>query len=258
MVEKPVEVTTERVDEIIRACQENGVQLGAIFPRRFMDTSRVLKDAIDRDRFGVLSLADVYIKWYRSQEYYDSGGWRGTWKLDGGGALMNQGIHGIDLVQWLLGGIDRVTGMIATRSHERIEVEDVATASVRYKNGCLGVIEGTTGAWPGSLIRLEISGSKGHVVMEDETLVEWTFQDELPEDDEIRARFGPREGVSQGGAADPKAISSEGHRRQFEDFLKAIREGNKPFCDGVEGRNAVSVITSIYRSSREGRAVDVS
>jgi UDP-N-acetyl-2-amino-2-deoxyglucuronate dehydrogenase len=255
MVEKPVEVTPERVDAIIAACRESGVTLGAIFPRRFLETSRLLKSAIDEGRFGTLVLADVYIKWFRTQEYYDRGGWRGTWKLDGGGALMNQGIHGIDLVQWLMGGVESVCGFAATRAHQRIEVEDVAVASVRFRNGALGVIEGTTGAWPGMKIRLEICGSTGHAVMEDEVLLEWAFAEERPADADIRLRFGPRAGLSGGGAADPKAISCEGHRLQFEDFLAAIREGRAPFCDGLEGRAAVAIICGIYRSARDGRSV---
>ena len=257
MVEKPVEVTTERIDQIIAACQKSGVTLGAIFPRRFYATSRLLKSTIESGRFGVLSLADVTIKWYRSQEYYDKGGWRGTWKLDGGGALMNQGIHGIDLVQWLMGGIESVTAVTATLAHERIEVEDTAVAAVRYKNGALGVIEGTTAAWPGSKIRIEICGSQGNVIMEDETILSWTFEDEIADDARIREEFGPREGLSGGGAADPKAISSEDHRRQFEDFAKALIAGTQPFCNGQEGRAPVAVITSIYRSAKEGRSVQV-
>ena len=257
MVEKPVEITPERVDQIVGACQETGVMLGAIFPRRFMDSTQVLKKAIDAGRFGTLCLADVYIKWHRSQEYYDSGGWRGTWRLDGGGALMNQGIHGIDLIQWLMGGVESVTGMVATRGHERIEVEDVATASVRYRGGCLGVIEGTTSAWPGSKLRIEISGTAGQVIMEDEVFLSWAFAEETDEDKKIRKEYGPREGLTGGGAADPKAIDSEGHRRQFEDFADAIHDGRAPRCDGVEGRAAVAIITSIYRSAREGRTVRI-
>lgn len=257
MVEKPVEITPDRVDAIISACRESGVTLGAIFPRRFLDTSHVVKQAIDAGRFGVISLADVAIKWFRTQEYYDSGGWRGTWKLDGGGALMNQGIHGIDLIQWLMGGVETVTGFTATRSHDRIEVEDVATAAVRFKNGSLGVIEGTTGAWPGSKLRIEICGSKGHVIMEDETLLVWKFAEEDAGDETIRSKFGPRGGLSGGGAADPKAIDFEGHRRQFEDFIGAIRAGRVPRCDGVEGRAAVAIITGIYQSAREGKIVRI-
>jgi predicted dehydrogenase len=257
MVEKPVEITPERVDQIIAACREAGVVLGAIFPRRFFDSSRVLKKAIDEGRFGKLVLGDVYIKWHRTQEYYDQGGWRGTWDLDGGGALMNQGIHGIDLIQWLMGGVESVSAFAATLAHERIEVEDVAVAAVRYKNGALGVIEGTTAAWPGTKVRIEISGDAGRAVMEDETLLAWEFAASRPEDEEVRQQYGPRQGLSGGGAGDPRAIDSEGHRRQFEDFVTAILERRPVFCDGVQGRDAVAVITSIYRSHREGRAVAV-
>lgn len=257
MVEKPIEITPERVDAIISACRATGVTLGAIFPRRFQEPSRVLKDAIERGRFGRIVLGDVYIKWFRSQEYYDKGGWRGTWKLDGGGALMNQGIHGIDLLQWLMGGITDVTAMTATLAHERIEVEDTAVAAVRFKNGALGAVEGTTGSWPGTKIRIEIGGMKGNVVMEDETILTWQFQDEEPSDAEIRKKFGPRENLSGGGAGDPRAISYEGHRLQFEDFVRAIRTKGKPYCGGEDARAAVAVITSIYRAAREGRAVRV-
>jgi len=257
MVEKPIEITPERVDAILRACRESGVTLGAIFPRRFQQPSRLLKDAIDRGRFGRIVLGDVTIKWYRTQEYYDKGGWRGTWKFDGGGALMNQGIHGIDLLQWLLGGIGEVTAFTATLAHERIEVEDTAVAGVRFANGALGAIEGTTGSWPGSKIRLEIGGTKGNVVMEDDTFVTWRFQDEGLADEDIRKKYGPQESKAGAGAADPRAISFEGHRVQFEDFVKAIRTKSRPFCNGEDARAAVAVITSIYRSAREGRPVRV-
>ena len=257
MVEKPIEVTLERVDAIIRACREAGVTLGAIFPRRFQESSRLVKDAIERGRFGRILLGDVYIKWYRSQEYYDKGGWRGTWKLDGGGALMNQGIHGIDLLQWLLGGIREVTAFTATLGHERIEVEDVAVAAVRFAGGALGAVEGTTGSWPGTKIRIEIGGMKGSVVLEDETILSWRFQDEGPADEEIRKKYGPREDVAGAGAGDPRAISFEGHRLQFEDFVRAIRTGGRPYCGGEDARAAVAVITSIYRAAREGRPVRV-
>jgi predicted dehydrogenase len=257
MVEKPLEVTVERVDAIINACREAGVTLGAIFPRRFQPSSRALKDAIDRGRFGRIGLADVYIKWYRSQEYYDQGGWRGTWKLDGGGALMNQGIHGIDLLQWLMGGIRDVAAFTATLAHERIEVEDAAVATVRFANGALGAIEGTTCSWPGTKIRIEIGGMKGSVVLEDETVLTWRFQDEGPADEEIRQKYGPGASTSGGGAGDPRAISFEGHRLQFEDFVRALLTGGRPYCSGEDARAAVAVITSIYRAAREGRPVRV-
>jgi UDP-N-acetyl-2-amino-2-deoxyglucuronate dehydrogenase len=257
MVEKPIEVTLERADRIISACRRNGVKLGAIFPRRFLDSSRVLKKAIDNGKFGTIVLADVYIKWYRTQEYYASGGWRGTMQYDGGGALMNQGIHGVDLLQWLMGGVQNVAAFTATRAHTTIEVEDVAVASLWFRSGALGVVEGTTGAWPGTKIRIEISGSEGSVVMEDESFPTWHFRNETPEDEEIRRKFGPATSLLSGGASDPRAISNEGHRRQFEDFVAAIREDRPPRIDGAEARSAVAIITSIYRSARERRVVTV-
>ncbi|MBI4605828.1 MAG: Gfo/Idh/MocA family oxidoreductase [Planctomycetes bacterium] len=257
MVEKPIETTVERADQIIDACRKAGVVLGAIFPRRFQEASRVLKDAVDRGRFGRIVLADVYIKWHRTQEYYALGGWRGTWALDGGGALMNQGIHGIDLLQWVLGGIAEVSAFAATLAHERIEVEDTAVASVRFSNGTLGVIEGTTGSWPGAKIRLEVGGSKGSAVLEDEVILSWQFAEPEPADEEVRAKHGPGTALSGGGAGDPKAIGFEGHRRQLEDFVRAIRTGGRPFCAGEDARAAVAIIAAIYRSAREGRAVRV-
>jgi len=257
VVEKPLEVTVERVDAVIDACRRAGVTLGAIFPRRFNDSSRVLKDAIDRGRFGKIALGDVYIKWYRTQEYYDRGGWRGTWKLDGGGALMNQGIHGIDLLQWLLGGIAEVSAFTATLAHERIEVEDTAVAAVRFRNGALGVIEGTTASYPGTKIRIEVGGDRGSAVLEDESILAWTFAEEEPGDAEIRTRLGPRSGLPGGGAGDPKAIDSEGHRRQLEDFVRALRGNGAPACTGEDARAAVAIITGIYRSARERRPVEV-
>jgi UDP-N-acetyl-2-amino-2-deoxyglucuronate dehydrogenase len=257
MVEKPIDVTLGRVEQIISACRRNGVKLGAIFPRRFLDSSGVLKKAIDSGRFGTIVLADVYIKWYRTQEYYASGTWRGTVQYDGGGALMNQGIHGVDLLQWLMGGVESVSAFAATRAHTGIEVEDVAVASLRFRSGALGVIEGTTGAWPGTKMRIEFSGSDGSVVMEDETFSTWQFRHETPEDEEIRRRFGPVDSPVSGGASDPRAISSEGHRRQFEDFVAAIREDRPPRIDGAEARSAVAVITAIYRSAREHRVINV-
>jgi UDP-N-acetyl-2-amino-2-deoxyglucuronate dehydrogenase len=257
MVEKPIEITLERTDAIIDACKRNGVKLGGIFPRRFLASSQLLKEAIAAQRFGAISLADVYIKWYRTQQYYAEGGWRGTQQYDGGGALMNQGIHGVDLLQWLMGGVETVTAFTATRAHTGIEVEDVAVASLRFRSGALGVIEASTGSWPGDRLRVEISGSDGSAVLEDSTIRTWMFRQTAPEDESVRARFAPREGLSSGGAIDPRAMDGEGHRQQFEDFVAAIREERAPRIDGAEARSAVAIVTAIYLSAREGRTVRV-
>src|SRR5580693_5858289 len=153
VVEKPLEITLPRCDAIISACDQAGVRLCTIFPSRFADANRTLKRAIDSGRFGRLTLGDTYVKWWRTQQYYDSGGWRGTWQLDGGGALMNQAIHNVDLLTWLMGDVVSVTALTATLAHERIEVEDTAVASLRFQNGALGVIEAATSAYFGVLKR---------------------------------------------------------------------------------------------------------
>ena len=217
IVEKPLEVTTARCDRILSAAAKNIVRVCTIFPSRFHASSQLIKRVIEQGRLGRIVLADAQIKWYRSQAYYDSGAWRGTWEYDGGGALMNQGIHAIDLLQWFMGDVTEVSGYTATLAHERIEVEDTAVATLKFANGALGVIEGTTGAYPGFLKRLEICGSKGSVVMEEESITHWQFAEELPEDQEIRDRL-LHNTQTGGGSADPRAISFEGHRLQFSAF----------------------------------------
>jgi len=255
IVEKPVEVTLERIDALIRACDENGVRLGAIFPSRFSDAARTLKAAVDAHRFGRITVADCYNKWWRSQEYYDSGGWRGTWELDGGGACMNQGIHAIDLIQWLMGPVDSVAGFTGCLAHERIEVEDTAVAALRYKNGALGVIECTTSVYPGSSRRIEIHGDKGTVIMEDESFVTWDFAEERVEDKDIRTKFAVGASPARAGAADPRNINHANHREQLQDFVRAINAQSEPALNGREGRKAVEIILAVYRSARTGQVL---
>ncbi|MCA8997829.1 MAG: Gfo/Idh/MocA family oxidoreductase [Planctomycetaceae bacterium] len=256
LVEKPLEITLERCDQIIDACARNNVTLGAILPSRFSEANIALKKAIDEGRFGTLTLGDTYVKWYRSQEYYDGGGWRGTWALDGGGCYMNQAIHNVDLLYWFMGDVSQVCGLTATLAHERIEVEDVGTAIVRFKNGALGTLEASTSAFPGLLKKTEIHGSHGSVIVEQDSILLWQFQDERPEDEEIRQKFG-KSSETSGGAADPKAISFVGHQRQFEDLISAIQEGRKPLIDGPEGRKSVELILAIYESSQTGKRVEL-
>src|SRR2546421_723178 len=173
VVEKPLEITVERCDRIIDACDKNRVKLCTIFPSRFTDANRALKDAVDAGRFGRLTLGETTCKWWRSQAYYDQGGWRGTWALDGGGALMNQAIHNVDLLLWMMGPATHVSGFTSTLAHERIEVEDTAVACIRFKNGALGVIEATTSVHPGYPKTLAIHGGKGTAVIEQGGLLRW-------------------------------------------------------------------------------------
>ncbi len=251
--EKPLEVTLERIDEMIRVCEENKVLLAGVFPRRFHKSTLEFKKAVDQGRFGKITLADAYIKWYRTQEYYDSGAWRGTWKLDGGGALMNQSIHTIDLLYHLAGEVDTVCALADLAMHERIEVEDNAAAVIRFKNGALGVIEGSTSCFSntGHPAEVHVCGSDGSVFMKDDAFTVWDFRESDPGDDGIRERFKAVEGVGA-GAADPKAISFVGHQLNFEDFIGALEQGRKPAVDGYEGRKAVEIILAVYASALAG------
>ena len=255
IVEKPLEVTTERCDAIIDACQKSGVTLSTIFPSRFHESSRQLKKAIEQGRFGKLTLGDAIVKWYRTQQYYDSGVWRGTWKLDGGGALMNQAIHSVDLLIWLMGDVSEVTALTGLVAHENIEVEDVAIAALRFKNGALGTLEATTAAFPGYLKRIETSGDKGSAVIEEEDIVKWDFAEAAPEDAAIREAMASRQTETGGGAADPAAIGHHAHAKQFKDVLDAIENGRRPLIDGYEGRKSVEVICAVYESARTGKVV---
>jgi len=254
IVEKPLEITLERCDKIIAACEKAGVVLSTIFPFRFHQSARWLKAAVESGRFGTLTLGDAIVKWYRTQEYYDSGVWRGTWELDGGGALMNQAIHSVDLLTWLMGPVAEVTAQSALLAHQRIEVEDNLVATLRFQNGALGVIEASTAAYPGSLKRVEIYGSTGSAIIEEEDIVKWDFQTSQPEDAEIRERMTTK--VSGGGgAADPAAIGHHGHTMLFADVVKAIETGGKPLVDGHEGRRSVEIVRAVYDAAKSGKTV---
>ena len=254
IVEKPLEITLKRCDKIIQACDKAGVTLASIFPSRFHESSQLLKRAVDKGRFGRVTIGDAYVKWYRTQQYYDSGAWRGTWELDGGGALMNQGIHSVDLLIWLMGPVAEITARTVTLAHERIEVEDVCMATLRFENGALGVIEATTAAYPGALKRIEIHGTAGSAVLEEEDITVWDFAKKTAGDKKLLER---RAGKTEtgGGAADPAAIGHHGHTELFKDTLKAIKKGTKPLIDGPEGRRSVEVILGVYKAAKTGRTV---
>jgi predicted dehydrogenase len=254
IVEKPLEITLRRCDKIIEECHKAGVVLSTVFPSRFHDAAIELKRAVEQGRFGRLTLGDAIVKWYRAQAYYDSGAWRGTWELDGGGALMNQAIHSVDLLTWLMGPVVEVRARAALMAHERIAVEDVVAATVAFANGAMGVIEATTAAYPGYLKRIEIHGSEGSAVMEEEDVVKWDFAKPARRDAEVRRKMANRKS-SGGGAADPKAIGHHGHARQFQDVVNAIKKGVSPQIDGPEGRRSVEIILAIYKAAETGRAV---
>ncbi|MBA4187053.1 MAG: oxidoreductase [Planctomycetaceae bacterium] len=256
VVEKPLEITGPRCQTIIDACDKAKVQLCTIFPSRFADSNVTLKAAVDAGKFGRLTLGEASNKWWRSQAYYDEGGWKGTQALDGGGAIMNQAIHNVDLLLWMMGPAASVCGLTATLAHDRIEVEDTAVAAIRFRSGALGLLTATTSVHPGYPKQIAIHGDKGSAVIEQEDVLKWDFNPPTPTDEEVKARFAAKVGAS-GGAADPKSINHEGHRRQLADFVEAVTAKRLPKVDGREGKKSVELICAIYESNRTGRLVEI-
>ena len=253
--EKPLEVTLEKCDEIIKAARENGVKLGVIFQSRFSDGAKILKRALDKGKFGKLVYGEASVKWYRTQEYYDSAGWRGTWALDGGGALMNQSIHAVDFLQWLMGDVESLFAYTGLLAHERMETEDTAIATLKFSNGALGSIVGMTSAYPGYAKKIEIYGTKGSAILEDDEIVAWNFIEEDEEDKKIREGAKREKEEATGASSATSGLTSEGHRRQILDFIEAIKEDREPLVNGEEGRKSVEIILGIYRSSKEKREI---
>ena len=239
LVEKPLDITTARIDALADEVTRARVTLGVIFQDRLKPDVVAMKRRLDAAELGTPLVATAEVKWFRPRDYYSSR-WRGTWALDGGGALMNQGIHTVDLLLHLLGPVARVTGVTATR-HHAIEAEDTATALLEFASGVQGTIDVTTAAFPGSPRRLRIAGSAGALVLEGDRL---TTTDSAPTE--------PIENASSPVVSDVSA-----HQRIIEDFVASIREGRPPVCDVLEGRRSVEVVEAVYRSSREQRTITI-
>jgi predicted dehydrogenase len=254
LIEKPLEVTLERCDQITEAANKGGVKIGVIFPSRFYEPAGQLKKAIDEKRFGDIVLGDAYVKWSRSAEYYKSGKWRGTWKYDGGGALMNQGIHSVDLLQWYMGPVESVRAIAANIRHKDIEVEDTVVATLKFASGALGTIECSTAVFPGSLKRIEIAGTTGTAILEESNLIKWEFKDSASEDETIK-RAMEAGNVSHGGVSNPADISIIGHQKQIEDMIRAVQTGGNPLVDEIEGRKSVEIVLAIYESARSEKVI---
>lgn len=222
LVEKPLDVTTARIDALIEASDRAGVKVGVFFQDRLTPDLVEMKAAIDEGRLGTPVFASGRVKWYRPPEYYGDSRWRGTRALDGGGVLMNQAIHTLDTLLWMCGPVARVSGRVATRFHP-IEVEDTAAAVLEFASGAVGVFEASTAAFPGFPRRIEVTGTTGSLVHEQE--------------------------------ARPALVAdATGHQRVLEDFLAAIEINGTPACDAREGRRSVALIEAIYRSAASGRS----
>ncbi len=248
--EKPLEITPERIQRMISACREAGVVLSGILNRRFNPAVEAFKKAVDRKRFGQQALCSAYVKWFRDEHYYNSAAWRGTKSLDGGGALMNQGIHTVDVLLHLAGPVSRVTASTTNVLHHHIEVEDTAVALLEFASGARGVIEATTAAWSeqGHPAEIQIVGSRGSVHMKDDYFSVWNFDRPDPEDEKIKSSLmGTRHtGL---GANDPKAINTIGHERNFIDVMQAIHLHRPPSISAYEALPSVRLICAIYESA---------
>ena len=254
LVEKPLEISLARTDAAIDAVDRAGVKLAVCFQDRGNPRLGLVKQWIDAGYLGTPILVSARVKWYRPPEYYAKSRWRGTWALDGGGALMNQGIHTVDLLLWWLGDIVRVSARAKTQLHQ-IEVEDTVVATLEFANGAIGTLEATTAAYPGFPRRVELTGTLGTVAIEQDRIVSSDVRD-TPE--AMRQALSTQDGDANASAASAIVSDARGHQRVLEDLLSAIATNRRPGCDGHEGRRSVAVVEAIYTSSKTGRPVEVS
>ncbi len=243
--EKPLEISLSRIDRMIQAHTKAGTRLGGIFNFRFEDTTAIIKKALEKGRLGTITYAAVYVPWWRNDSYYE--GWHGTWELDGGGAMMNQSIHMVDLLQYMMGPVKSLAAFSSKLGHPQIETEDTAVGAIQFHNNALGVIYGTTASYPGQFRRLEITGTKGTIVLMENSLEVWQFSEMTEEDKQIKSTYGNIKGG--GGVADPAAISFLGHAKNIAAFLDALEKNEKFEIDGTEARKAVEIILDMYDSA---------
>ncbi|MET0261668.1 MAG: Gfo/Idh/MocA family oxidoreductase [Rariglobus sp.] len=268
VIEKPMEITPAACDVLIAAQRASGRKLAIISQHRFDPASQQVRGVIERGELGKLVLAEARVPWFRSQEYYDSGDWRGTWALDGGGCLMNQGVHTVDLLLWLAGPVKTVYAQMRTAAHQRIEVEDVVTATLTFANGAIGNLMATTCAYPGSAVYVGLHGTEGTAILEGDELQTLaikgreTINGKTATAHALQVASGGTKSATAHAAAIPESPAAAGtwawgdaHREQFADFIRAVRTDGQPLVDGDAGRAAVALINAVYESARSGRVV---
>ena len=249
--EKPLEIQLDKIDRITAAAETTGVRLATVYQNRWNEANRAIKLAVDEGRFGTIAWAGCFTPWYRPDKYYDEGGWRGTWKLDGGGAIMNQSVHNIDLLQWIAGPVKTVSAYGGSRIHPRIETEDTCSVALEFESGAFGTILGTTALFPGMPARLEIGGENGTAIQEN-GLKLLRFRDERPADKDLLARLAPKPPAGPGVASSAAAMGNDLHARNIQAILSAWDEGRDAETNGPESRKAVAIVLAIYESTRRG------
>lgn len=269
VVEKPMDVSLAACDRMIAAEKETGKKLAVISQHRFDSASIFVRDAVQGGQLGRLVLVDMSVKWYRTQDYYDSGDWRGTWAMDGGGCLMNQGVHTVDLMQWLAGPVERLTARMTTAAHERIEVEDTVVASLKFKNGAIGTLTASTACYSGQPARIDLYGTEGSAIIEGDRLKYFNLKSGTQVTAEEASQHA--RSVASGGTASVKdqgatrlhagetkeigAVWGDAHTAQLRDFIRAIQTNGTPLIHGVKGRRPLEIILAVYESARSGREV---
>jgi UDP-N-acetyl-2-amino-2-deoxyglucuronate dehydrogenase len=261
IVEKPMEISRAAIEEMLRVQQETGMKMAVISQHRFDPDTVKVHELVEEQAFGRLVLGNALVPWWRSQAYYESGAWRGTWELDGGGILMNQSIHSIDVLQWLMGPVKSVFAYTDTLVH-RIETEDVAVAVLRFANGALGTVAATTGAYPGTGTRIGLYGDKGSAVIEDDRLsylhLARDDHEEVGSYGAGREQHASSSSVGPSAAQNAAALAIRSHALQIEDMMRAIRENGTPLVDGYAAKHPVEIILGIYESARTHQEVTLS
>lgn len=247
LCEKPLEVTPEKIDTVIEACAKQGVILGGVLQNRCGADYKAVERTIHAGKLGKLLMGNAHINWYRSEAYYSNNAWRGTKKLDGGAAFINQGIHTIDLLTNVMGKVKSVFGNMRTMVHD-IEGEDVGIGILNFDNGAMGTITAGTALYPGYPERLEFYGEKGSIIMESGNIIHWNVKGVPPPQS-----FGIESNTS--GAADPSNIGHLNHKMVIRDMINAILENQSPMVDGDEAKKAVTVITALYKSSKQEKLI---
>ena len=260
IVEKPMDVSSAACDAMLAAQAASGKKLAVISQHRFDPATLAVRESLASGVLGDVIAADVRVPWYRTQEYYDSGDWRGTWRLDGGGCLINQGVHTLDLMLWLCGPVKSVYAQARTAAHERIEVEDLISATLAFENGAIGSLLASTASYPGFPARLAVYGKNGTAVIEGDALASLesiggeAFAGVAPIEHALQVASGGTRAALQGTASQAVAWG-DAHKEQFRDFVRCCREDGTPVVDGHEGRRAVATIEAIYKSARTGAVV---
>ncbi len=243
IVEKPIEINIERAKKLIKVCKDNKVALAVIYQSRFIPEIKSLNEKLKNDGIGKLFMGDAYIKWFRDQSYYDGGEWRGTIALDGGGALINQAIHTIDLLQWFMGDVESIYGQIDTLTHKRLEGEDNAVAVVRYKSGAMGIIQGSTSIQPAQARRIEIHGNNGTAILNGDKV-------SIIKEDNLDTSMNENKGNSSGASSPLAGFSIEPHKHQFDEISDAISKGIEPPVSGKESLKSLAIVMAIYETSK--------